>query len=213
MTRSACILLFVFCATLAAEPRLFYSKFFKGSVPEFVAINLDRNGRATYQEAKDDDNPLQIQLPQADTQEIFSLVEKLDRFQRPLESGLKIANLGEKTFRFEDGAERHEIHFNYSQDANAQALLDWFERIAESERHFINLERTVRYDKLGINDVLLQLQITYDKKRLVAPEQFLSLLDRVAKNESFLHIARERAGGLAESIRKPSAPSPEKAQP
>jgi hypothetical protein len=45
----------------------------------------------------------------------------------------------------------------------------------------------------------------------VAPDQFLPLLDRIAKNESFLHIARERAAGLAESIRKP--PPPEKTQP
>jgi len=54
------------------------------------------------------------------------------------------------------------------------------------------------------------LQITYEHKRLVAPEQFLPLLDRIAKNESFLHIARERAAGLGESIRKPP---PEKTQP
>ncbi len=213
MNRRTAVLLFLFCAVLAAEPRLYYSKFFKGSVPEFVAINVDPNGHVTYQEAKDDDNPIRVQLPQADAQELFSLADKLDRFQRPLESGLKIANLGEKTFRFEDGKDRHEIQFNYSQDLNAQALLDWFERITESERHFISLERTVRYDKLGVNDVLLQLQITYDHKRLVAPEQFLPLLDRVAKNESFLHIARERAAGLTESIRKPSPPAPEKTQP
>jgi len=36
------------------------------------------------------------------------------------------------------------------------------------------------------------------------------LLDRIAKNESFLHIARERAAGLGESIRKPPI---EKTQP
>ncbi len=77
--------------------------------------------------------------------------------------------MGLKTFRFEDGAEKHEVQFNYSQDADAQALLDWFERITETEQHFINLDRTVHYDKLGVNDVLLQLQITWDHKRLVAP--------------------------------------------
>ena len=101
--------------------------------------------------------------------------------------------MGQKTFRFEDGAEKHEIQFNYSEDANAQALLDCFERITETEQHFVNLDRTAHYDKLGVNDVLLQLQITWDRKRLVAPEQFLPLLDRIAKNESYLHISRERA--------------------
>ena len=102
------------------------------------------------------------------------------------------------------------MQFNYSQDTSAQALLDWFERITETERHLIELDRTVHYDKLGVNDVLLQLQITYEHKRLVAPEQFLPLLDRIAKNESFLHIARERAAALTEAIR---GSSPEKTQP
>jgi hypothetical protein len=212
MKKTRVATLFLLSAAVAlAEPRLFYSKFFKGSAPEYVAIILLHDGQATYQEAKDDDNPIKLQLTPADTQEIFALAEKLGRFQHPIESGLKVANMGAKTFRFEDGADQHEVQFNYSQDTSAQVLLDWFERITETERHLIELDRTVHYDKLGVNDVLLQLQITYEHKRLVAPEQFLPLLDRIAKNESFLHIARERAAGLAESIRQPTPP--QKTQP
>jgi hypothetical protein len=208
MTRCAALLLVVSAVALA-QPRLYYSKYFKGSVPEFVAISIERNGQATYQEAKDDDHPIQLQLTAADAGQIFGLAEKLDRFQHPLESGLKVANMGQKTFRFENGTDRHEIQFNYSQDADAQTLLDWFERITETEQHFVNLDRAVHFDKLGINDAVLQLQVTWDHKRLVAAEQFLPLLDRIAKNESYLHVARERAAGIAEAIRK-TEPSPGK---
>jgi hypothetical protein len=199
-------------ATLCAAPRLFYSKYFKGSTPEYVAITLEQDGQVTYQEAKEDDNPIKIQLDRASIQEMFDLAEKLGRFQRPVESGLKIANLGLKTFRFEDGAEQHEVQFNYSQDANAQALLDRFERITETERHFANLDRTAHFEKLGVNDVLLQMQISWDRNRLVDPEQFLPLLDRIAKNESYLHISRELAASLAEAIRKTPQGSQEKSQ-
>lgn len=208
-------LLLFFCVVAPAAPRLFYSKYFKGSVPEFVAITVERTGQTTYQEAKDDDNPIRVQLTEAETQELFDLAEKLDRFKHPVESGLKVANMGAKTFRFEDGNEKHEIQFNYSLDVSAQALLDWFERIAETEQDSIDLDRAIHYDKLGVNDALLRLQITMEHKRLVAATQFLPLLDRVVKNESFLHIARERAAALADSIRKPApaaAPS-EKTQP
>jgi hypothetical protein len=201
------------CASCQAAPRLFYSKYFKGSVPEYVAITVERDGQVTFQQAKDDDNPVKLQLDRASVQEMFDLTEKLDRFQHPLESGLKIANLGQKTFRFEDGDERHEIQFNYSEDPNAQALLDRFERITETEQHFVNLDRTAHFEKLGVNEVLLQMQITWDNKRLVDPEQFLPLLDRIAKNESYLHISRERAAAIADAIRKPPSPartSPEK---
>jgi len=200
------VLALALSATLGAAPQLFYSKYFKGSVPEYVAITVEQDGHVTYQEAKEDDNPIKIQLDRASVKEMFGLTEKLDRFQHPLESGLKIANLGQKTFRFDDGAEHHEIQFNYSEDVNAQALLDRFERITETEQHFANLDRTAHFEKLGVNEVLLQLQITWDRNRLMAPDQFLPLLDRIAKNESYLHISRELAASIAEAIRKPLPP-------
>jgi hypothetical protein len=177
-----------------------------------MSITVERDGQMTYQQAKDDDNPVHVQLNHATTQELFALADKLDRFQHPLESNLKIANLGIKTFRYEDGAERHEVQFNYSEDLNAQALLDRFERINETEQHFIDLDRTAHFEKLGVDEVLLQMQVTMEHDRLVAPEQFLPLLDRIAKNESYLHISRERAAAMAETIRKPAPAGQERGQ-
>ena len=43
----------------------------------------------------------------------------------------------------------------------------------------------------------------YDRKRLVGVERFLPLLDRVAKNDTYLHMARERAAALADVFRNP----------
>ncbi|HXJ39067.1 MAG TPA: hypothetical protein VNH18_07300, partial [Bryobacteraceae bacterium] len=80
-------------------------------------------------------------------------------------------------------------------------LLDWFERIAESERSLIDLERAVRFDKLGVNDSILRIEVARNQKRLVAEDQFLPFLDRVIKSENFMHMARTRASALAESIR------------
>lgn len=196
-------ILLLAAVALPAQPTITYSKYFKGSKPETVIIVLPRSGEATYKEAADDDQPLKFQLTPAATSEIFELANKLGDFDHPLESGLKVANMGVKTFRFEDGAVHNEVKFNYSLDTNAQALQDWFERITETEQHYNDLYRSAHFDKLGVNDVLLQLQITYEHKRLVAPEQFLPLLDRVVNNESYLHMARERAAMLAEIIRNP----------
>jgi hypothetical protein len=207
------LLLLLFSGLAPAAPRLFYSKYFKGSVPEFTAVTVERSGQVTYQEAKDDDNPIRVQMTEVETQQLFDLAEKLDKFQHPIESGLKVANMGTKTFRFEDGTEKHEVQFNYSVDTVAQALLDCFERIAETEQDFSELERTARYDKLGVNDALLVLDISMEHKRVVAAQQFLPLLDRIAKNDSYLHIARERASALAEAIRKPPPAPQEKTQP
>ena len=101
----------------------------------------------------------------------------------------------------ENGSQSGETTFNYTEDLDGRAITDWFERISETERHLMELERVVKYDKLGVNDAILQLEITMDRKRLVAPEQFLPMLDRVVKNESFMHQARERAAYLADQIR------------
>lgn len=188
-------------AFAADSQRLFFSKSFPGSVPAYIEIALDRTGNTTYKEAADDDRPLKFQVADSDVNEIFGLADKLGRFNHPLEAPVKVAFMGMKTFRFENGSEKGEVKFNYSEDLDAQALLDWFERISETEQHLINLERAVKYDKLGVNQALLLLQISFERKRLVAAQQLLPMLDRVAKNDVYMHMARERAAGLAEAIR------------
>jgi hypothetical protein len=200
-----CAVLFLLAAPLFAAgfPRLFYSKSFPGSVPPYADITLDKTGAVEYREAPGEDNPVTFHLKDAETEEIFSLAEKLGHFNHPLEAPVKVAFMGAKTFRWENGSEKAEVKFNYSQDPSAQALLDWFERMAESAQREIELERTVKYDKLGVVNALLQLQILQDKKRVVGEEQYLPLLDRIIKNESFMHTARERAAQIAEAIRVP----------
>lgn len=193
----------------AASPRLVFTKTFPGSVPEYVEISVEKDGSTIYKEAPDDNNPISIQLTQADSETLFSLADKLEHFAHPLESGLKVAFMGKKMFRYEDGSpggKPPEVEFNYSVDPNAQALLDWFERIAESERDFIELERAVKYDKLGVQNALILVESTRDQKRLIAPQQFLPLLDRVTKNESYMHMARERAAAFADEIRALAQP-------
>ncbi len=187
---------------LAADgPRLFYSKSFPGSTPAYVEITIERGGSAVYKEAANDDQPLKFQIPESDTNQIFGLAEKLGWFHHPLEAPVKVAFMGMKTFRCENGAEKSEVKFNFSEDLDAQSLQDWFERIAETEQHVINLERAAKYDKLGVDRALLLVQVSYERKRLVAPQQLLPMLDRIAKNDTYMHMDRERAAGLADAIR------------
>lgn len=187
----------------ADKPRIFYTKSFPGSVPAYVSVELQQDGSAVYKEAPDDPEPIDFKMSQEDAAQIFALTEKVERFKRALESNLKVANMGVKTFRYENGSEKNEVKFNYSLDEDARLLTDWFERISETQQLHFNLEKCVRFDKLGVNKSLLQVEAAYDRRRLVAPERFLPLLDRVAKNESYLHMARERAATLAEIFRNP----------
>ena len=186
----------------ADSPRVMYVKKFPGSTPAYTGITVARDGAAVYKESENDDQPVKFQLAQADADVIFALADKLDHFKKPLESGLKVAFMGEKTLRWENGGEQSEAKFNYSLDEDARALNEWFERICETQMRLFDLERAVRFDKLGVNKAILQFESALDRKRIVGPERFLPLLDRVAKNESYLHMARERAASLADAIRK-----------
>jgi hypothetical protein len=192
------------CPLFAADAaRIVYSKSFPGSAPAFVEIGIDGAGNAEYKEAPDDNQPLKFHLAEGDIHEIFGLAEKLGRFSHPLEAPVKVAFMGMKTYRFESDSEKHEVKFNFSEDADARLLQDWFERIAETEQHVINLERVAKYDKLGVNRALLLVESSYERKRLVAPEQLLPMLDRIANNETYMHMARLRASALAVAIRAP----------
>ena len=187
----------------ADGPRLFYSKSFPNSIPAYVEITLDKSGAVEYREAPGEDNPVRFHLKDSEVEEVYSLADKLGHFNHPVEAPVKVAFMGTKTFRWENGPEKSEVKFNYSQDPSAQALLDWFERMAESAQRNIQLERAVKYDKLGVVKALIDLQIAQDKKRLVGAEQYLPMLDRVMKNESFMHTAQERAAEIADAIRAP----------
>jgi len=188
-----------------AAARLTFSKSFPGSLPPWEEITVERSGAGQYKEDPKDEDPVKFQLPEAQASEMFNLADKLDHFSHPLESRLKVAKMGLKTFRYEPGApdqaKATEVKFNYTEDLDGKALADRFEWIAESERSLIKLETAVKFDKLGIQEAILRIEVLRDQKQLVAAEQFLPMLDRVAKNESFLHMARERAAALAESIR------------
>jgi hypothetical protein len=168
-----------------------------------MATTVDKDGAVTYRETKDED-PETFKLEPEMVQAIFDLADKLDHFKRPLESGLKVARTGDKTFRWESGSDASEVKFNYSLDDNARLLQDWFERISESERAMMNLRRAIRFDKLGVNDAVLRVDTAWSQKRLLGREQFLPLLDRVAKNETFVNLARDRAARLADALRAAS---------
>lgn len=190
--------------TLAAEPaRITFTKAFPGSTPAYVEITVQQDGESQYKEDPNDENPLKFKLNSSDATTIFGLSDKLNHFEGTLESGMKVAFMGKKTFRYEAEGGAHTATFNYSEDLDAKTLLDWFERISDTERALIDLERAVRFDKLGVQDAILRIEVTRNQKRLIAEDQFLPLLDRVVKNENYLHMARARAAALAESIRAP----------
>jgi hypothetical protein len=186
---------------MVAQERITFTKSFPGSVPPYCSVQISKDGSLLYKEAESDPNPVQARMVQANVDALFDMAAKLNYFKGPLESGLKVANTGKKTFRYEDvNGVKTEAVFNYSTDLVAQQLLDRFEQIAESERAYINLDRTAHFDKLGVNDALADVESLWLRKELAAPQQFLPLLTRIATHESYMHLVRDRAARLKEGF-------------
>jgi hypothetical protein len=189
-------------AACAAEvPRISFSKSFPGSVPAYFAITVERTGATSYNESEDPDNAEKIELETSVVTDMFELADRLEHFKKPLESGLKVAKMGEKTLRWEADGDRSQSKFNYSTNEDAKLLTDRFERIAESTQTLLELRRAARHDRLGVNASVLKIQSMWNNKRLVGTAQFLPLLDQVAKDEAYIHMARERAAQIADAIR------------
>jgi hypothetical protein len=196
------------CALSAASPSdpptITFRKIFKSSFPEFVEIKLNQSGAGTYdiRQLDDEASPAPFQISAALTERVFDLAAKLRNFQGlDLDIHRRIANLGEKTFRYEKAGVKNEVKFNYTLDDSATQLLNIFEGITRQESDLSNLERAMRYDHLGVNDAVRQLEGDYNEKLIPEPERLLPALDRVASDSIYVDIARQRARALATRIR------------
>ena len=101
--------------------------------------------------------------------------------------------MGKKTLVYESGKERNQAVFNYSENADAMALADLFERISNTQQHRMTLERLARFDKLGLMKQLLSLESALNKRDLAEPALLGPVLEEIAANKSYLHIAQQRA--------------------
>ncbi len=190
-------------AASPAPARIVFIKEFPGSSPPYYAVSLTEEGAAEYATAPDDPQPLRFRLSESLTRQVFQIAARLNRFQgAQLEARRKVASMGKKTLRYEGGGQRHEASFNYSENQDAVALANLFEKISITQQHLLQLERLARFDRLGVMKQLLQIEISMNKGELVEPVQFISLLEEISGNTQYLHIARERAARLLERIRK-----------
>lgn len=181
-----------------------YRRVFKSSTPEFIEIKISDQGNSTYdiRQLDEDADPEPLEVGPAVKKQVFNLAADLKNFAvGNLDIQKKIANLGQKTFRYENGAEVHETSFNYTLNPSATQLMQIFEGLARQQQDLNLLQRQARFDRLGVNDALMQFESDMDHRVLPEPERLLPVLDQIAADPHFVDIARSRARALAERIR------------
>jgi hypothetical protein len=184
-----------------------YRRVFKGSTPEFIEIKVGDQGKSTFdiRQLDEDADPQPFEVGADLQKKIFELASDLHHFaNQNLDIQKKIANLGQKTFRFESGAEVHETTFNYTMNVSATQLMQIFEGLAKQQEDLTTLQRSAQFDRLGVNDALMQFESDMDRRLLPEPERLLPVLDQIAADSHYVEIARSRARALAERIRNSS---------
>ncbi len=180
-----------------------YMKVMKGSVPEYQAIMVDVNGIGTYDGRKlsETSDPRPLRLSAATTRALFELAHSLGDFRSiELESHKRVANLGLKTFIYEHNGRENKVEFNYTLNQHAQELMNLFEGISSVEQHIGTLEFSARYDHLGLPGELRQIEIDLNNQALVDPQLMVPILQKIADNSQFLHIAQMRAVDILRRI-------------
>src|SRR6202162_5551537 len=158
----------------AESAKLTFRRVFKSSSPEFIEIVVPEDGHpATYdiRQLDEDPNASPFEISAGLKAHMFELAAQLNHFQgQDLDVHRKIANLGEKTFRWQKAGDVHEVKFNYTLNSAAAQLLQIFEGLARQQEHVMLLTRRMRYDRLGINDALLQFETDLNHKLLPEPQ-------------------------------------------
>ncbi|HUJ41648.1 MAG TPA: hypothetical protein VLW54_13995 [Candidatus Acidoferrales bacterium] len=181
-----------------------YRKVFKSSSPEFTEIRIPESGPGTcdLRGLDEEPDPQELDISPMLREKIFALAGALHDFRNlSLDVRRRIANLGEKTFRYEKGGEINEVKFNYTINAKAGQLQQIFEALAQEQEDLAVLARRMKYDRLGVNEALIQVENDVKQKAVAQPERFLPLLEQIGADSHFLDIARQRARALADTIR------------
>lgn len=202
----ACGVVFAQAAGSAQPARVTFRRIFHGSSPEFIELTVREDSKTgSYEIRQMDDDPgsAPFEVSDALRSRIFELTAQLHNFQgQDLDVHRKIANLGEKTFRWEQGGVVHETKFNYTLNPAASQLLQIFEGLARQQEHFELLTRRMKYDRLGIYDALLQFETDLNRGLVPEPRRLLPLLEQIASDPKFVDVARQRARMLAERIER-----------
>jgi hypothetical protein len=192
-------------------PAITYEKTFKGSVPEYVEITVRRDGGGTWDIRQLDENaaPQMLTVSAPLTAEIFRLAGQLHDFAGiDLDAQRRIAYLGKKTFRYEQGPNKQEVTYNYTLNEDAAELQRIFEGLGREEGDIQDLRRVMRYDRLGVSDVLLRIESDVNANAIPAPENLTPVLDEISSDQRYMEIARQRAQSLSQRLRAgaPAAP-------
>jgi len=145
-------------------------------------------------------------LSATDRQRVFDTAQKLNYFRGDFDSHLKhIAHTGTKTLEYRSGEIDNTTRFNWSQNPDIDALTRFFEGIATTVDCDRKLAFQYRFDKLGMDKRLKDLEDLQAGHEVEALSILAPMLRKIAGDPNLMNISRESARRLLRAIEQPPA--------
>ncbi|HUO59267.1 MAG TPA: hypothetical protein VMU24_01275 [Candidatus Acidoferrales bacterium] len=176
--------------------------------PQFYTISIDSAGRGSYcsqphtepEETPGDPYLLKFTADPRDTAEIFRLAEELKFFQGKFDNlGKKVAQTGIKTLRYRDGTKQYSTDYNASTNPKLNELTSLFQRMSTTFELGRALQHKLRYDKLGLDEVLKRMEDLQKSGQLAELQAIAPVLTQIANEQNVMNVARQRAHRLLSS--------------
>jgi hypothetical protein len=187
----------------APSARITYTRTLAGSSPEYLAVSVNADGSGSYVGRRLDESahPRALRLSPATTQRLFALAAQLNYFRSiDLDSHKKVADLGRKTLTYENGGQKNQVEFNFTQERAGRDLTDLFEGVANVEEQIDLLDYAIKYDPLSLPQELLTIQIALNHNELVDPQLMVPSLQEISSNPRFMHVAQTRAQDILSRV-------------
>jgi hypothetical protein len=187
-------------------PRFTWKKDNSRGNMESYGIELSENGRGHVQFKKRNEESLtlEIALKPSAIETLVILFTRADFLNESKDfiSQRKVADMGTKTVRYETASRKREVVYNYSEDKGLQEISNFFENLCLQERALFEMDLALKYDRLGIPKKLDELDRNLAAKRIVAPERFTEVLEKIYQDQSLMNLARKEAKKILSKIEK-----------
>jgi len=163
-----------------------------------------------------DTDPVQQDLIMSETtrQKIFDSARRLNYFQGDFDSHLKhIAQTGTKTLMYKSAQVQGSSTYNYSQNPDVQQLTQLFLGLATTIDYGGKLAWSYRYDKLGLDQRLRELEEMQADHQVVELSAIEPILRKIANDPNLMHISRQSAQRLLKTLSASGAANKREAQP
>lgn len=157
------------------------------------------NGDETH-----DADPYQqdFSMSAANRERIFELSQKLNYFRGDVDSHLKhIAQTGKKTLAYRSPEVQGTTTYNWSQNADVEELTKLFQAISMTIDYGRKLAFQYRFDKLGIDDRLKELQDLQSSHGAEEIGIIAPILRKIADDPNMMNISRQTAKHILQTMK------------